>query len=113
MSALSETLLRVVMDVDDDPKRMMELLDSRYACNRTVSCIAFQTQLFYMTYTCQNIWAYVDQNTSLFSQLERMGKDAAIPETHKAPMLLASIDPPCPLETTAAVLRTKNTAELT
>lgn len=42
-----------------------------------------------------------------------MGKDAAIPETHKAPMLLASIDPNCSLESTAAALRTKEVSELT
>ena len=42
-----------------------------------------------------------------------MGKDAAIPETHKAPMLLASIDPKGPLESTAAALRTKEASELT
>ena len=51
---------------------------------------------------------FVDEFKSLFSQLERMGKDAAIPETHKAPMLLASIPVDSPLEVTAAALRTKD-----
>jgi len=50
---------------------------------------------------------------SLFAQLERMGKDSAIPETHKAPMLLASIDPECSLESTSAALRTKDPEDLT
>ena len=57
--------------------------------------------------------SYVDKYSSLFAQLESMGKDIAIPESHKAPMLLASIDPKCPLESTAAALRTKDASELT
>ena len=113
ISALGDAPLRVVLEADDDPKRMLKLLDARYASNRTVSRIAVQTQLFRMRYTDQNMSTYVDQYTSLFAQLERMGKDAAIPETHKAPMLLASIDPQCPLESTAAALRTKDVVELT
>jgi len=113
ISALGDAPLRVVLDVDDDPARMLALLDARYASNRTVSRIAVQTQLFRMSYTEQNMSTYVDQYASLFAQLERMGKDAAIPETHKAPMLLASLDPQCSLEATAAALRTKDISELT
>ena len=112
ISALGDAPLRVVMDVDDDPSRMLSLLDARCASNRTVSRIAVQTQLFRMSYKGQDMSSYVDQYTSLFSQLERMGKEAAIPESHKAPMLLASIDPSCFLESTAAALRTKETSEL-
>lgn len=66
-----------------------------------------------MTYNNQNMSAYIDQYTSLFSKLEIMGKDAAIPKTHKAPILLASIDPNCKLESTAAEIRTKEASELT
>ena len=113
ISALGDSPLRVVLEADDDPKRMLKLLDARYASNRTVSRIAVQTQLFRMRYTDQAMSTYVDKYTSLFSQLEQMGKDAAIPESHKAPMLLASIDPKGPLESTAAALRTKEASELT
>lgn len=113
ISSLGDAPLRVVMDVDDDPVQMLKLLDSRYASNRTVSRIAVQTQLFRLSYTGQNMSTYIDQYTTLFSQLERMGKDAAIPETHKAPMLLASIDQSCSLESTAAAIRTKNCDDLT
>jgi hypothetical protein len=42
-----------------------------------------------------------------------MGKDAAIPETHKAPMQLAAIPVDSPLEVTTAALRTQDVAELT
>ncbi len=112
ISALGDAPLRVVIDVDDDPARMLQLLDARYASNRTVSRIAVQTRLFRMKYTTQNMSSYVDTYASLFSQLERMGKDAAIPESHKAPMLLASIEPDSALESTAAALRTKDIEDL-
>ena len=113
ISGLGDAALRVVMEADEDPSRMLQLLDGRYASSRTVSRIAVQTQLFRMSYNGQNMSDYIDQYTSLFSQLERMGKDAAIPESHKAPMLLASINPSCSLESTAAALRTKESSELT
>ena len=112
ISALGDALLRVVMDVDDNTARMLQLLDSRYASNRTVSRIAVQTQLFRMSYNCQDMSSHIDQYTSLFSQLVRMGKDSAIPESHKAPMLLASIEQTCTFESTAAALRTKDASGL-
>lgn len=113
ISSLGDSPLRVVIDADDDPAQMLKVLDSRYASNRTVSRIAVQTQLFRMSYNGQDMSTFIDQYTTLFSQLERMGKDSAIPDTHKAPMLLASIDPTCSLESTAAALRTKDVTELT
>ena len=113
ITALGNSPLRVVADVDDDPARMLELLDARYASNRTVSRIAVQTQLFRMRYTGQDMSKYIDEYASLFSQLEFMGKDVAIPEAHKAPMLLASIEPTCDLEPIAAALRTKDAQDLT
>ena len=42
-----------------------------------------------------------------------MGKDSAIPYSHKAPMLPASIDQTCTLDSTATALRTKDAYELT
>ena len=61
ISALGDAPLRVVMDVDDDPSRMLKLLDSRYASNRTVSRIAVQTQRFQMSYNGQDMSSYIDQ----------------------------------------------------
>ena len=48
---------------------------------------------------------YIDDFESLFSQLERMGKQTAIPETHKAPLLLASLSEYTPLHSSVAALR--------
>lgn len=42
-----------------------------------------------------------------FTNIERMGKDIANLKSRRAPMLLASIDPSCFMECTAALLGTK------
>lgn len=107
ISALEDTPLHVVIDADNYPKNMFRLLDALYASNSTVSLIAVQTQLYRMVNRGQNMSERINQFSSLFAQLERMDKDAAIPESHRAPMLLASIDAQCPMESTAAALRTK------
>jgi gag-polypeptide of LTR copia-type len=112
IAALGDAPLRVVADVDDKPNVMLKLLDERYAPSRAASRIAIQTQLYRKTYYGSDMAKFIDEYCSLFSQLERMGKDAAIPETHKAPMLLAAIPVDSPLEVTAAALRTKDVAEL-
>lgn len=92
-TALGDVSLRVVIEADDDPARMMKLLDVEYMSSRNVSRITVQTQLFRMSYTGQNMSTFIDQYTSLCNQVERVGKDAAIPENYKAPRLLALIDP--------------------
>ena len=113
ISALGDSSLRVVADADGSPRRMLQLLDARYASNRTVSRIAVQNQLYRMRYREQDMAQYIDKYTSLFSQLEFMGKAIAIPEAHKAPMLLASVDPLSNMESIAAALRTKDASDLT
>jgi hypothetical protein len=56
---------------------------------------------------------FVDEFASQVPQLERMGSDSSVPESHKAPMLLAWIPVKPPLESTAAALRAKDMSELT
>lgn len=51
---------------------------------------------------------YIDDFDSLFDQLERMGEDTKIPETHKTPLLLASTGNNSPLESTIVALRTRD-----
>lgn len=91
---------------------MFRLLDNRYASSRTVSRMAVHTQIFRMAYSGQNMSSYVYQYTSLFARFEHMSQDAAIPESYKAPMMLASIDPNCAIESTASALRTREIGEL-
>lgn len=82
ISALHDSPLRVVLEADDDTKRMFKLLDARYASIRTISRISVQTQLFRMRYTDQNMTFFVYKYTSLFAHLEQMGNDTEILETH-------------------------------
>lgn len=110
--AVGDGSLRMVMDVEDDPAQMVKRLDNRRASSCRVSINAVQTQPFRMSYNNQNISKYIDQFTSLFSQLDRTGKEAAIAESHKAPMFLASMDPNSPLKITAAALRIDKMSEL-
>lgn len=64
ISALGDAPLRVVMEADDDPSKMLRLLDARYASSRTVSRIDVATQLFRMSYKGQNMSSYIDQFTT-------------------------------------------------
>lgn len=113
ISSLEDAPLRVVFEVEDDPAHMFQLLYARYASSRTVSRVAVQTHLSRMSYKNQNMSSYVDQYSALFAQVKRMGKDATIPESHYAPMLLACINPSGFLESTAAAVRTKDPTILT
>lgn len=45
---LGDALFRMVMNVVDDPARMLQLFEGRDASKRTVSKISIQTQLFRM-----------------------------------------------------------------
>ena len=112
ISALGNAPLRVVPEDDGDPSRMLQLLHVRYDSNRTVSRIAIQTQLYSMNYKNQDISKYIDEFTTLFSQLDFVGKKIGILEPHKAPMLLASIDPSSTMEPIAAALRTEDADDL-
>lgn len=66
-----------------------------------------------MRYNGQNMAFYIYQYSTLLSQLERMGKDVAIPESYKAPILLASINPDSSLEPTPVPFRKNKVSELT
>lgn len=111
MSALDDARLRAVLEADDDSARMIKLFDGRYASNGIVSRIAVQTQLFCMRYSGQNMSGYIDRYTSLYPQFKRIGKNSAIPESHKAPILLASTDLTCSLRPTVAALRRKDISD--
>lgn len=54
------------------------------------------------------ISSYIDEFEPVFAQLERMGDDTKIPESHKAPLLIASMGNNSVLESTIAAMRTKN-----
>jgi len=63
---------------------MIKILDSIYASSSAVPITAVQTQLFRMSFSNQDMAEHIHQYMSFLVQLERMGTDAAIPDTQKA-----------------------------
>lgn len=92
-AALVNTALRVFYLIDDEPATILELYDARYATHRMDSRKSVPSHLYIKHYYGQNMSSYIDKYSSLFSQLEFMGKYVTIPDSHKVQMLLASIDP--------------------
>lgn len=66
-----------------------------------------------MRYKGQDMSKYIYEYTALFNQPEFMEKGVVISNTHKAPMLLSSIEPFSMMEPIAAALRTKDSDDLT
>jgi hypothetical protein len=62
---------------------MLALLDGRYPSSRAASRINVQTQLYSKAYKAGEMAAFVDEFSSRFSQLERMGNDATFLESHR------------------------------
>jgi hypothetical protein len=92
VSALGDdATLRIEADADGDPTKILCLLGARYASSRAVSRIVVQTALHRKAYNNDDMSVCMDEFASLFAQLEHMGYDSSVPESHKAPMLLASI----------------------
>lgn len=55
---------------------------------------------------------FVDKSETVFAQLERMGSETVVRELHKAPLLLASMGSDYMLESTAKLLKSKETEQL-
>eukprot|EP00171_Calliarthron_tuberculosum_P000561 IDg561t1 len=89
VGALGDSALRVCISKIDDPMGMLKLLDSRYASTRAATRISVLTSLYTRKYTSkQDMPKYINEFEALFSQLEKIGDDAALPDSHKAPLLL-------------------------
>ncbi len=93
---------------------MLMLLDKRYASNRARTRISVLTATHSKKYQgSEHMGKYIDEVEKLFAQLEKMGSYTATPESHKAPLLLASWGTKSELESTVAALRLKNTSQFT
>lgn len=103
IAALGNSSWRIIADVHDDPRKSLQILDSRCISNRSNSLIAVERKLFRKRYAGQGMTEYTDQYSSCFSQLEFMSREVAIPEANKTAMLLASIDPDKELGAAAAL----------
>ncbi len=113
VNALGDLALRVCMNEVSEPMKMLKLLDNRYASSRAATRISVLTSVYAKRWNGkEHMGKFVDEFESLFSQLERMGEDVKIPETHKGPLLLASIGHGTVLESTVAALRLKDTSDL-
>lgn len=115
VAALGDTALRVCSSKIGQPLQMLEMLDNRFASSRTATRISVLTTMYTKRFNSRkdNMGKFIDEFETLFAQLERMGPDTKIPESHKAPLLLASMGTTSQLESTVAALRTKDTDELT
>lgn len=75
MCDFGDVPLLVVTDIENDPSRMLSFIDAQNEFNRTVYIIEEQTQILRMLDSCREISRYVYQYTTLFSQLEIIGKE--------------------------------------
>lgn len=113
VSALGDNAFRVCSAKVSEPLEMLSLLDKRYASQRASSRISVLTSLYAKRYQDnQDMGRYIDEFESLFSQLDKMGSNVSVPETHKAPLLLASLGTSSPLESTVAALRLRDAEDL-
>lgn len=114
VSALGDTALRVCSSRIGDPLNMLKMLDNRCASSRTATRISVLTTMYTKRFDHNNdsMANYVDVFEALFSQLEKMGDDTNVPESHKAPLLLSSLGNNSPQESTIAALRTKDVQQL-
>ena len=83
--------------------KILKLLDKRYASTRVATRISILTSVYSNTFDSKDkMPRNIDEFELLFAHLERMGDDAAVPESHKDPFLLASLCNYIPLEITIA-----------
>lgn len=84
ISALENAPSRAVADDDDDePTKMMELLDAHYASNIILSRIFVRIQMYDKRYNDRNMSKYIDKTSALFSQQEFIGKQLQSPNHKK------------------------------
>lgn len=113
VAALGDSAFRVCANYVDDPKQMLAQLDKRYASTRAASQISALTAVYSKRYNGKyNMAKYIDEYETLFAQLEKMGDKAKIPETHKVPLLLASLGTNSVWKTTVASLRLREIENL-
>lgn len=93
VAALGDTALCVCASQIGQPSKTLEMLDSRLASSRTATGISVLTTMYTERFNSKadNMASYNDEFETLFAHLERMEADTRIPESHTAPLLLASM----------------------
>ncbi len=112
VAALGDSPFRVCASAVGDPMEMLNLLDKRYASKRTTSRISLLTSIYSKRYSGKSMSKYIDELSQLFAQLETMGEDARLPDSHQVAILLASIGNYPGLESTVAALRLRDADDL-
>lgn len=113
-NSLGDLPFCVCCTVIENTLKLIELLDQLYATMRSASRISTLNSVYSKNYqNIKNIGAYIDEFESLFAQLEIMGNDTDVPESHKLALLLASMGTTSILESSVAVLRVMDTVDLT
>lgn len=114
VSALGDTALQVWSSEIGEPIKMLEMLDNRFASNRTATQISFLTRVCTKRFNARyhDMATYVEQFETLSAQLERMGNDTQIPKSHKARLLLATRSNHSLLESALATPKAKETDKL-
>lgn len=115
VAAIGDSALQIFATKIGDPVSMVKILYNRFASSRTATKIPELTSMY--TERFQNdrdaISTYVDEFETMFTQLERMGSETAIPGPHKAPLILENMGGFLPLVSTVVALRRKGTDMLT
>lgn len=90
--ALSDAPLRIVLTVKDNPAKMFEKLDARYASKTAASKITKMTELITLKYTSlkADISAHIDHMAAMIEQL--MGMNVTIEDSFSVAILVASIE---------------------
>lgn len=110
VAALGDSALRVCSAMIGEPIKMSDLPDKRFASNRMATPILVLKSMYSKKFVPRyEMPKFVHEFEFLLAQLEGMRSETAIPEAHKAPLLLGSIGNDSVSKSTIVALRTKNT----
>lgn len=115
VAALGDKALRVCSSKIGEPLEMLKMLDNLFASSHTATRISALTTMYTKRFNPKkdNMGKFIDEFETLLAPLDRMGTDTKIPESHKAPLLWASLGKTSQLESTVAALRKKDTDDIT
>lgn len=91
------------------------MLDNFFTSSQAATRISIPTTMYTKRFNGQEEGrtSYFDKFESLFAQLDHIGTDTSIPDSHKAPLLLGSMSSNSPLQCAFPALRTCKNDKLT
>jgi len=113
VSASDDEPLRPCMKEMGSPIKMLAFLEERYASKRIVSREALLASLYKKRFNKNDqMNKHIDEFNSLLSQLESMGDNYKIPDSHKPILLMTSIGNDCGPANVLAALRMRDAENL-